>query len=255
MTLVEVERRIAARVLVLNRPERHNSLVPEMLEELLSALEDAGRDPKVRAVVLSANGPSFSTGGDVQAFFDHGDDVGEYATRIVGLLNETILAMIDLPVPVVAAVHGMVTGGSLGLVLASDVVLVADEASFAPWYPVVGFSPDGGWTAMLPQVIGRAKAAETLLRNRTITANEAVAWGMAAAVVPGIGIQEEALAVAAEISGMVPGAIRGAKALLRADRDATAAGLESELRRFVRQIVTDEAREGMARFVQRAGDA
>jgi enoyl-CoA hydratase/carnithine racemase len=249
--LVLVERHGPVAVVVLNRPERHNSLIPELLQELLDRLGDVAVDADVRAVVLAAEGPSFSTGGDVSSFYDQGDEVPGYAAHIVGLLNDTILTMIDLPKPIVAAVHGMVTGGSLGLVLACDTVLVADEASFTPWYGVVGYSPDGGWTAMLPALIGHKRASELILRNHTITANESVTWGLATAVVPGIGIREEAVALAEEIAEMVPGSVRNAKALLWGDRDALEARLEDERARFVHQIATEEAREGMARFLDR----
>jgi 2-(1,2-epoxy-1,2-dihydrophenyl)acetyl-CoA isomerase len=248
--LVLHEREGPVALLSLNRPDRHNALVPELLEELLEAIAAAAIDPGVRAVVLAAEGPSFSTGGDVRAFFDEGDDVAGYAAHIVGLLNDTMLALIDTPKPIVAAVHGMVTGGSLGLVLAADVVLVADEASFTPWYGVLGFSPDGGWTAILPDIIGRGRAADILLRNRTITAKEAVRWGLAAAVTPAIGIREEAVALAGEIADKVPGSVRNTKARLWARREEIARGLEDERTRFVQQIITDEARRGMAAFLR-----
>ena len=129
----------------------------------------------------------------------------DYAQEVVGLLNEVILALIDLPVPVVACVHGPVTGGSLGLVLAADLILVAPEASFTPYYSVIGPSPDGGWTAMLPAVIGEKRAAAVLMLNETISAEQAVAWGMAQRIVPGDVIRDEAQRVAAQTS---PGANR-----------------------------------------------
>ncbi|MGD8903999.1 MAG: enoyl-CoA hydratase/isomerase family protein, partial [Anaerolineae bacterium] len=124
---VIVERDGPVALLTLNRAERHNSLVPGFLREILAALESAGAEPEVRALVFQANGRSFSTGGDVRGFYEHLEDLEAYSSEIVGLLNQVILAMIELPVPIVAAVHGIVTGGSMGLVLGSDVVLVASE--------------------------------------------------------------------------------------------------------------------------------
>ncbi|MCP4357411.1 MAG: enoyl-CoA hydratase/isomerase family protein, partial [Chloroflexi bacterium] len=162
-------------VLTLNRPERHNSLVPVFLEEMLAKLTAATADSNIRALVLQANGRSFSTGGDAQGFVDHADDIAAYSGRIVGLLNECMLALIDLPVPVITAVHGQTTGGSLGFILASDMVLVSPEASFTPFYSVVGPSPDGGWAVLLAKVIGRKRAAAVLYSNETITAETAVA--------------------------------------------------------------------------------
>ena len=235
--------------LILNRPERHNSLVPELLTELLFALEAVAADESVRAVVLAAAGRSFSTGGDVRGFYEQGDDVAEYARETVGRLNEVIVAMLAVPQPIVAAVHGMVTGGSLGLVLGSDVVLVSPEASFTPWYNVVGFSPDGGWTGLLPQVIGRQRAADALLTNATITAEQAVAWGMASELVPIGDVAARAAEIAGVIAGMQPGSVRHTKVRLNSDLAEIAAGLEDERRHFVDQIVTAEARQGMARFL------
>lgn len=239
----------AIAVLTLNRPERHNSLVPELLQALMSALRAVAEDERARAVVLRANGRSFSTGGDVRAFYERGDEVADYAEHIVGLLNWTILSLLRLPQPVVAAVHGIVTGGSLGLVLGCDVVLVAPEASFTPYYSVVGFAPDGGWTALLPALIGSKRAAEVLMRNETITAEEAVAWGLASRMVPAERIWEEALHVAQEIAGKRAGSIARTKKLLGAVYPDAATRLEEERLHFVRQIVTEEAWQGMAAFL------
>jgi 2-(1,2-epoxy-1,2-dihydrophenyl)acetyl-CoA isomerase len=247
--LVLLERAGPVAVLTLNRADRHNSLVPGFLTEILAAIEAAGAQPDVRAVVLQANGRSFSTGGDVRGFYEHLDGLEAYASETVGLLNQVILAMIELPVPIVAAVHGIVTGGSMGLVLGSDVVLVAPEASFTPYYSVVGFSPDGGWTALLPSIIGLKRAAEVLMRNQTITADQAVAWGLASRVVPADRIREEAFRAAQELAAMKAGSIGHTKAALGPGGDDLEARLEAERARFVQQIMTDEARQGMAEFL------
>jgi 2-(1,2-epoxy-1,2-dihydrophenyl)acetyl-CoA isomerase len=245
-------------VLTLSRAARHNSLVPALLEEILVALERISHDPEVRAVILQAEGRSFSTGGDVAGFAAHLEDLAAYAGEIVGLLNQVILTLLGLPQPVVAAVQGMVTGGSLGLVLACDVVLLAPRATFAPYYGVVGFGPDGGWTAMLPAIIGTKRAAEVLLRNLTISAEQAVAWGLGSRIVPAETIRAEALSVAQEIAAKVPGSVRHIKRLLNLAQghpgpgpgQGLASRLEAERTRFVEQIVTEEAREGIAAFLE-----
>jgi enoyl-CoA hydratase/carnithine racemase len=238
-------------IVTLNRPARHNSLVPAFLGEILAVLERIGAEPELRAVVLQANGRSFSTGGDVGGFDAHREDRAAYARTLVGLLNEVILALVELPQPIVAAVHGIVTGGSLGLVLGSDVVLVAPEASFTPYYSVVGFAPDGGWTAMLPDVIGPKRAAEVLLRNLTITAEQALAWGLASDLVLGERIRGEALSLAQEIAAGLPGSLCYTKRLLSLARGDLAARLEGERSLFVRQIGTEEARHGIVAFLGR----
>lgn len=238
-------------ILTLNRPERHNSLVPPLLEELLAALDGIRADPGVRAVVLQANGRSFSSGGDIGGFRAHRDDPEVYAGEIVGLLNRAVVELVELPVPVVAAVHGIVTGGALGLVLGCDVVLVAPAASFTPYYSVVGFSPDGGWTVMLPSVIGLKRAAEVLLRNLTITAEQAVAWGLASRVAAAERIREEALSVAQEIAAKKLHSISHTKRLLNLAYGDLAARLETERARFVEQIGTEEAQQGITAFLEK----
>lgn len=235
--------------LTLNRPERHNALTPEFLAEILGALAEVAGRGDVRALVLGANGRSFSTGGDALGFVEHADDMAIYARQIVGLLNEVILALIDLPMPVVTAVHGIVTGGSLGLVLASDLVLMAPEASFAPFYSDVGPSPDGGWAVVLPLLVGKTRAAQVLYLNEAIDAETAVTWGIANRIVPADQIGAEAQALAAKIAGKKWGSIRHTKRLLHLDRDAIADRLETERDHFVQQMVTAEAINGFRDFL------
>lgn len=247
LVLVEIIPPLAT--ITLNRPERHNSLIPELLSELLDAIETIKTNNDVRAVVLQANGKSFSTGGDVKAFYEKRDEIESYSNEVVGLLNESIIALITLPQPVVVAVHGIVTGGSLGLVLASDVALVSERGTFTPYYSVVGFSPDGGWTAMLPNIIGQKRAAQALMLNETITARQAVEWGMANRIVEANSIREEAVAAARKIAAMKAGSIRRAKKNLGSDVGRIAQALESERTEFVNQIKTEEAKLGMAQFL------
>ncbi|HLU74005.1 MAG TPA: enoyl-CoA hydratase/isomerase family protein [Nonomuraea sp.] len=231
--------------LVLNRPERHNSLVPELLTALLEALADVSQ---ARAVVLAAAGRSFSTGGDVRAFAERdGDELRDYADELVGLLHETMLALMRLPAPVVAAVQGTVTGGSLGLLLASDLVLMHPAATVAPWYTTVGFTPDGGWTALLPERIGTARAAAVQFTNTAIDAPTALAWGLATGIDPDV--RRAAQDTARTVAGQRRSATRETKRLLRGDLDAVAARLDAERAAFVRQITTPEAREGMTAFL------
>jgi len=237
-------------IVTLNHAQRHNSLTPPFLQALLHSLAEVPET--ARALLLQANGRSFSTGGDVKGFYEHLDDLAEYADELVGLLNQVILAMLDYPIPIVTAVHGIVTGGSLGLVLASDVVLVTPDASFTPYYNVVGFSPDGGWASWLPTIIGPRRTAESLLYNRTISAREAVDWGLATRLVDVAQIQAEARETANRIASMKSGSTWHTRQLLNGNRSFIAHGLEREKRHFVQQITTPEARQGILDFMANA---
>ncbi len=248
MSLVDGRVEDGVGVVELRRPQRHNSLIPELLDDLLAAYRGVVAGG-ARAGVLAAAGRTFSTGGDLTGIRGAADRVG-YSALLVGRLNETILEMAFGPIPMVAAVHGMVTGGSLGLVLACDHVVMGSTATIRPWYATVGFAPDGGWTALLPGVVGRRRAASLLYADATITADEALAWGLAHEVAETGAVLDRAMETARRIASGVPGAVGAIRRLTSADRAGVAARLEAERTAFLAQVGTAEATEGMDRFIR-----
>lgn len=247
--MIRLERTGAIATLVLARPQMGNALVPEFLEALLARLREVGAERELRVLVLAAEGEVFSLGGDMRRFQrEYAHDIEAYSARLVGLLNETILALIDLPQVVVAAVHGHVTGGSLGLVLASDLVVMAEAAVFKAHYVSAGFAPDGGWTAILPRRIGAPRVAACLYANRAIRAEEALALGLVNEVRPGLAVRAGAQALAGRIATAPAGTLASAKRLLAADRPAIAAALEAERSAFVAQVTA--ARAGVEQFLK-----
>jgi 2-(1,2-epoxy-1,2-dihydrophenyl)acetyl-CoA isomerase len=255
MSLVRVERAGAVARVVLCRVAMHNALVPELLADLLAVLAQLKDDVECRAIVLAAEGPAFSIGGDMHRFRREGERGGlrAYGQELVGQLNEAILALIDLPQPVVAAVHGMVTGGSIGLVLAADIVMLAPQVAFKAHYVTAGFGPDGGWTALVSRLAGRHRAAAALLLNRTIRAEEAVAWGLATEIVAADALQEEAAKSAHKMAAYPVGTLRAAKRLLWGDSSQLAADLEAERTRFVELIDGQAAMAGVDAFLRDFG--
>ncbi|MDP1612004.1 MAG: enoyl-CoA hydratase/isomerase family protein [Sulfuritalea sp.] len=255
MSLVRIERSDAVARVVLCRTGMHNALVPELLTELLAALAALQGDASCRAVVLAADGLAFSIGGDMRRFQRERErgDLRAYGAGLVGQLNQAILALIDLPQPVVAEVHGIVTGGSIGLVLAADLVLLAPQAVFKAHYATAGFGPDGGWTALVSRLAGRRRAAAALLQNRSIRAEEAVAWGLASEIVAADALPESVAAAARKVAAYPVGTMRAAKRLLWSDREQLAADLEAERARFVELIAAPEALAGVDAFLRDFG--
>ncbi|RME62675.1 MAG: enoyl-CoA hydratase/isomerase family protein, partial [Alphaproteobacteria bacterium] len=178
---VLLRREGAAVWLTLNRPHVHNCLDLELLSQAQGLL--AAADWRAaRVLVITGAGRSFSTGGDLKAMLSSGKGaaaLADYAGRLVGALNAVIARLLDCPVPVIACVNGPATGGAVGLMLAADLVAMAQDAFVQPYYGRLGFAPDGGWTALLPQRIGRARAAAWQIVNRRISAAEALATGLA----------------------------------------------------------------------------
>jgi len=182
MSFVETEFRNGAIWLWLSRPDRQNALIPALIFDLRTAIAEAA-DKEPVALVLSGRGHSFSTGGDLGGFLEHARtqiELRAYADLLVGGLHDAILDLLAFPAPVLTSVNGPVTGGSTGLMLAADLVAIAETAFVQPYYSQVGFGPDGGWTALLPDRIGTAKALAIQYRNTRINAVEAVELGLAA---------------------------------------------------------------------------
>jgi len=251
--LVTLQRQDGIALISLNRPDRHNALVPELLADLLGALEHPdSRD--ARALVIRAEGRSFSTGGDLAGFHAHRASIGDYSHGLVGQLNAAILAIYTHPAPVVCAVHGQVTGGSLGLLLAADHVVMRRGVTITPYYSVVGFSPDGGWTALLPDIIGRQRAIDWLGVNASHDADHCLALGLVHEVVDD-DCDAAAIQWAYRIAEKDAGSIARTRRLLNVDGDVLHRRLEAERENFVSQVQTRSALEGIDLFLRRRNHA
>ncbi|MCF8177546.1 MAG: enoyl-CoA hydratase/isomerase family protein [Sulfuritalea sp.] len=256
MNQVRVERADGVARVVLCRAGMQNALVPELLADLLTALSGLKNDADTRSIVLATEGSAFSIGGDMRRFKLERErgDLHAYSAGLVSQLNQAILALIDLPQPVVAAVHGLVTGGSIGLVLAADLVILAPQVVFKAHYATAGFGPDGGWTALVSRLAGRRRAAAALLLNRSIRAEEAVSWGLANEIVTADALHDEAAKAARKMAGYPIGTLRAAKRLLWGDREQLAADLEAERKHFLELIAGSAAQAGVDAFLRDFAD-
>jgi len=234
-------------IIQLNRPDRHNALIPELLEALLDAINDE-QCQEARAVILAAEGRSFSTGGDLLGFWEHRDDIADYAHHLVGLLNEVIIAVYAHRSPIACAVQGQVTGGSLGLLLAADHVVMQQDVQITPWYAAVGFSPDGGWTALLPQVIGRQRSLQWLSCNESLSAETCLELGIAHELAASDTVAV-AQAWSERLAQFDDNSIARTRSLLSADTARLSRDLDAERVAFVEQIQMPEAIDGIARFL------
>jgi enoyl-CoA hydratase len=159
--------------IVLDRPDKLNALNTPMLEELKTRVSDA-HDESVRVVVLTGAGRGFCSGGDLTGIDTDGAVVAA---------NEVVRAIVELPKPVVAGVHGAAVGLGCPLALACDLVVAARSAFFQLAFTKVGLMPDGGACALVPAAIGRARAARIAMLAEKIPAPTAFEWGMISHVV------------------------------------------------------------------------
>ncbi len=236
---------------------RSNSLTPELLKDLAAALSDPATTD-APFIFLTAEGQNFSTGGDVARFRDavRGEFALTYAEEVVGLLHDVIMQLLRARSIIVTAAQGAITGGSFGLIAASDAVVLSDDAFLQPYYREVGFAPDGGWTAILPDLIGAKRALGAQLFNTRIRAETALALGLADRVCSTDELRDQALAAIGSMD-----AAAGCDALARAKAlvwdDARLAAVESRLAAekvaFCERIVLPETYAALDKFLGEKG--
>ncbi|WP_425088559.1 enoyl-CoA hydratase/isomerase family protein [Stappia sp.] len=254
---LEIDGRVAT--VTLDRPGRGNALVPELLRDLRGCLARAAR-ADVHALVLRAKGRAFSAGGDVAAFAGHDTDTQAllaYSAEIVGDLNRAILDLLAFPAPVVVAVNGAVTGGSAGFLLAGDIVVMSERAFLQPYYCDMGFAPDGGWTALLPERIGAAKALEVQYLNTRLDARACRDLGLASRVVSSDDLDAEVAALVTVITSKDLASLKASRANVWTPqrRARIAAALERERAAFLRLIARPQTARRMAAFLAPASSA
>ncbi|MFN2426294.1 MAG: enoyl-CoA hydratase/isomerase family protein [Candidatus Binatia bacterium] len=238
--------------LTLARPEGANAIDLIASEELAECALLCDQDPNVRAVLVRADGAMFSAGGDVRSFRDAGDDVPGLLKRITLGLHVAISRFARMDAPVIAAVGGMAAGGGMSLACAADLVIAADTARFTMAYTRIGLVPDGGSTFFLPRRIGLARTRDLMLRNRVLSAAEALDWGLVDQVVPAAHLDTETRKIARELAAGPTLAFGTAKRLLLGTFDH---GLETQMELETRAIsemgATDDAKEGLRAFFEK----
>lgn len=224
----------------MNRPDKMNALDGAMFAALAEAGDTVGRDRSVRAVVLSGEGRSFCAGldfGSFQAMAGGGGGgersagseggggslgaIGDTADRITHLGQQVAYTWQEVPVPVIAAVHGVALGGGCQIALGADIRIIAPDARMSVLEIKWGLIPDMTGTWMLRRLVGLDVAKELTFTGRMVEGEEAVRIGLATRVAADP--VAEALALAAEIAGKSPHAVRAAKRLLNASGDVPVA--------------------------------
>jgi enoyl-CoA hydratase/carnithine racemase len=245
---VEVAGRVAT--VTLDRPEALNAISTELALDLAAAVEPLAVDPGVGAVVLTGAGErAFCVGADLKqraGFDDHGWFVQREAFR------RGFAAVRRCPLPTVAAVSGFALGGGTELAISCDLVVAAEGATFGLPEVRLGLVPAGGGTQLLVRRVGRSAARDLVLTGRRVGAAEALELGLADRVVPGPEVLSVAAALAAELAGNAPTAVRLAKWALEVGADLPLeAAMEVEDQAWRRAVESDDRREGIAAWVEK----
>ena len=198
----------------LTRPDKHNALDAAMFEGIVAAAEEVAATPGVRTVVLHGEGPSFCSGLDVASLMSGPvslDDLLDRDGRRSNLFQRTCTDWIDLPVPVIAAIHGNCFGGGLQIALGADIRIATPDARLSIMESKWGLVPDMGITSTLPRLVRLDVAKELTYTARVLSGAEAAERGLVTHVAddPLAAARE----LAAQIAGRSPDAVRAAKRL------------------------------------------
>jgi enoyl-CoA hydratase/carnithine racemase len=218
----------------LSRPEKHNALDGAMFQGILDAAAEVAATPGVRAVVLRGEGPSFCSGLDVASLMSGPVSLDDILERRNGhranAAQRVVTDWLDLPFPVICAVHGNCFGGGLQIALGADVRIAAPDARLAVMEAKWGLVPDMAITSTLPRIVRADVARELTYTARTVTGAEAAELGLVTRTAEDP--HAAALELAREIAARSPDAVRAAKRLYSEAWDAPAADalkLETEL--------------------------
>jgi len=240
-------------LLVMNRPEKLNSLNNELASALNQAFERIGKNDAVRVVVVTGAGRAFCAGGDL-AMIGKGREARD-SKQLEPVLRAgmgAVLRMRMMPQPVIAAVNGAAAGAGMNIALAADIRIAAEDAFFGQNFAKVGLFPDYGGTYFLPQLVGPSKAAELFYIGDMIDAAEALRFGLVNRVVPGAQLESEVKKFAEKLAAGPPIAMRAVKqTLFGSEKDALSRALEAEIQHQMRCFASEDCLEGIHAFFEK----
>jgi len=243
--LTEIRQRVG--LITLNRPQAMNAFNAELLSELAQALTDFDADANIGAIVIAGSQKAFAAGADIKEMADA--SLVEMLTRDTIALFGRIRAVRK---PVIAAVSGYALGGGCELAMSCDMIVASETAKFGQPEVTIGVIPGAGGTQRLPRAVGKAIAMEMVLNNRTLSAQEALQFGLVNRLVPPERCLDEALALAAELAARAPLAVRFGKEMVnKAFELSLAEALEAERRAFYLLFATEDQEEGMKAFIEK----
>jgi len=232
------------RVVTFDRPDARNAFNFALYVAVTEAVEAAATDESVRAVVLTGRGTVFTAGQDLKEMADIA--AGTAPPGIAKGFQGLLAAVQRLDKPLLAAVNGPAVGLGFTVLAHCDLVLVAESARFRAPFAEMGVPPEASSSWLFPQLLGWQQAARVLLASEWVSADEAVAMGLALRVCPDDRVVDDTVALARRIATFPPDGVREIKRLMRAGRaDAVAQAAAREERSFARLFATMAANDGV----------
>jgi enoyl-CoA hydratase/carnithine racemase len=251
MSHIEVEQSGAVLRVAINRPEKKNALTGEMYDALADAFERAETDASIRVVLLHGNGSAFTAGNDLQDFMQK-PWKGQARPPAVRF----IYAVAEAKKPVIAAVHGLVVGVGMTILLHCDLVYAAADTRFMMPFIDLGIVPEAASTVLLPLRIGRQQAAELFLLGSPLTAQRAYEVGLVNAILFPEKLLPAAVTVADVLAQKPAAAVLACKELMkRAYRAEVERALREEVEIISERLESAETRAALAAFLDKRKSA
>ena len=241
-------------VITLNRPDALNALSLQLTQDLDRAIHLA-IDDNSRAIVLTANGRAFCSGGDLRemkTMWEKEGRIEAFLEEPLAALHRVIRLIRETSIPFIAAVNGVCAGAGTNFALACDLVVAADDASFNEAFVRIGLTPDCGGSFFLPRAVGEKLAAELFMTGESVSAERAAQFGMINRVVPAEDLLVDALLLARRLAQAPTAGIGRIKRLINATYSNSIQeqlALEHELQ--IESGKSDDFREGVTAFFEK----
>ena len=246
-TFILTEKHGRVGLVKLNRPEAMNALNHALVTELMDALEIFDQDRTLGAMVVAGNEKAFAAGADIKEMVDKTvEEMQESdAVAVFGRIR-------SIRRPVIAAVSGWALGGGCELAMSCDMIVASETAKFGQPEITIGVIPGAGGTQRLAHAVGKAIAMEMVLNNRTLSAQEALHYGLVNRVVPAGRTLEEALGLAESIAAQAPLAVQAGKKMINLSfEQPLGQALEEERETFYNLFASADQKEGMRAFIEK----
>jgi enoyl-CoA hydratase/carnithine racemase len=230
----------------ISRTDKKNALTNDMYGALADAVARADDDAQIRALLIQADGDSFTAGNDVSEFAAQAKGDGPKERHVGRFLR----ALANATVPIVAAVQGKAVGVGATMLLHCDYVLLSEEAQLMTPFVNLALVPEAASSYLLPLRIGHVRAFEMFALGLPVSAQAALAWGIANRVVPAPELRAEAHKIAGTIAARPSGSLTAMKRLMR-DAEKLVAQMDAETAVFAERLVSGEAKEAFAAFAEK----
>jgi enoyl-CoA hydratase/carnithine racemase len=238
-------------LITLNRPDHRNAMTPELLDAFSEAIGEARRDKGIRCLVITGKGRCFSAGADLRSSLQR-TDLGKPSRDASFAMYEPFLQVLDVEVPVIAAMNGHTVGGGFGLTLLADIRVADIDAKYGVNFARLGIHSGLAISYLLPRLVGVAHASELLFTGKLIRGSEALGMGLVTRAEQAEQVLPTAMGLARAIALSAPMAVQQMKASIRR-------GLRWEIREAALEeaglqaasLATEDAKEGVSAILEK----